>query len=305
MDYNVRVPELPDIEAYLAALEAYRGRRLQRLELLHPFFLRSVEPAPSDLAGRRLESTSRLAKRLVFSFEGGPAAVVHLMIAGRLKPADRPAGPKSGALADLVFEDGTLRITEAGTKRRASLHLTTTDRLSSFRPAGIDPLTMDYDGFVRAIRSERHTLKRALTDQRLIAGIGNAYSDEILHAARLSPFLPTTSLDDESAGRLFAALRQVLQEWTDRLVAEARRAFPTRVTAFRPEMTVHGKFGKPCPVCGTEVQRIRYAENECNYCPRCQTEGRVYADRALSRLLKDDWPRRIEDLERRQEETRP
>ena len=294
------MPEIPDIEAYRVALRPYVGQTLEELRLYHPFFLRTAEIAPQELSGKALQAVGRLAKRLVFYFEENKAALLHLMIAGRIKErASRKgsgAAPK-GVLGEFAFADSSLVVTEAGTKRRAALYLLSHDAVALHDPGGIDPLTATYGEFAAAMQSGRHTLKRALTDQRKIAGIGNAYSDEILFRARMSPFTITTSLDDNGLQTLYDAVRGVLGEWVSRLCAEAEKSFPHKVTAFRPEMAVHGRFGKPCPVCGTDIQRIRYSENEANYCPRCQTEGRVLADRALSRLLKDDWPRRIEELE--------
>lgn len=297
------MPELPDVTVYVEALEArLLGASLESVELRNPFLLRSVEPAPAELGGRRVVGVERLGKRVVIALDGDVYVVIHLMIAGRLhwREAVGAAKPKrTGApLLILHFDRGDVSLTEAGTKRRASLHLVRgRDALRAFDRGGIEPLSASADEFIARLRSENHTLKRALTDPRLFSGIGNAYSDEILHRARLSPMTLTSRLPDADARRLHASILEVMNEWTVRLRAEAGEEFPEKVTAFRPEMAVHGRYGKPCPVCGTTVQRIRYADNETNYCPRCQTGGHVLADRALSRLLKDDWPRTIEQLE--------
>lgn len=303
------MPELPDIEAYRVALSrTVVGQKLLGIEINHPFLLRSVAVDPQQAGGTVLDEVRRLGKRLVLPFRAGPVLVIHLMIAGRLKwkresltePPPRKRGGKGQPLARLFFPSGILSLTEAGTRRRASLHvLASMDEVGSLDPGGAELLEpgMSAARFAAILRQENHTVKRSLTDPRLFAGIGNAYSDEILFHAKLSPFLQTRSISDEEMGRLFTAVQETLTSWTDRLVAEAEHRFPAKVTAFRPEMHVHGKYGEPCSVCGTPVQRIRYAENECNYCPGCQTGGRVYADRALSRLLKDDWPRTVEELE--------
>jgi len=297
------MPELPDIEAYVAALRNRAvGARLTGLRLQSPFVLRSVSPPVAEAHGRVLLGVSRLGKRLVMNLEGDLFLVLHLMIAGRL--AWRSAGATlrgRSALAAFDFETGTLVLTEAGTKKRASLYLTAgKSALATHDPGGLEVLGSDLKSFEAALRARNHTLKRALTDPRILSGIGNAYSDEILHRARLSPFKRTGALEPEAVRALFAAARAVLAEWTERLAAEAqttRSGFPVKVTAFRPEMAVHGKYRQPCPVCGAPVQRVVYAANEANYCPRCQTGGRILADRALSRLLKDDWPRTLEELE--------
>jgi len=307
------VPELPDLEAYRVALEtSAAGHRLREVTIHHPFLLRSVGTPPELAIGRKLVGIDRLGKRLVLAFDGGPYYVVHLMIAGRLRwkatdrgsgagrASGRPAG-RSGLLATMTFENGILTLAEAGTRRRASLHVVATAaEVAALDPGGSELLdgAMDARRFADLLRRENHTVKRSLTDPRLFAGIGNAYSDEILFAAKLSPFAMTGSLTDEATTRLFEAAVATLTEWRDRLSGEASRKFPTKVTAFRPEMRVHGKYGAPCVVCGTPVQRIRYAENECDYCPTCQAGGKVYADRALSRLLKGDCPRTVEELER-------
>jgi formamidopyrimidine-DNA glycosylase len=290
------MPELPDLEAYVAALHArIGGRVLRRAELRNPFVLRTVDPPLAALEGRQVQSVRRQAKRIVLGFPESLFLVVHLMIAGRLRFLEQGRKPPARiTLATFEFDDGTLALTEAGTKRRASLHVVRgNDALAALDPGGAEVDDLDAAAFAARLRSENHTLKRALTDPRILSGIGNAYSDEILHRAKLSPLALTARLDDEAMERLHAATRDVLHEWTERLRVEARAAFPEKVTAFRPQMTVHGKFRQPCPVCGTPVQRIVYAENECNYCPRCQTNGVVLADRALSRLLHKSFPREI------------
>ena len=295
------MPELPDITVYIDALEErVRGRRLERARLKSPFLLRSVDPPIAAAEGRVVERLLRLGKRVVFGLEGDLFLVLHLMIAGRLKWGARGAGiPGRLGLAAFDFDSGTLLLTEAGSKKRASLHLVRGEAgLQPFLRGGIEPLEADGATFATALRSENHTLKRALTDPRLFSGIGNAYSDEILHRARLSPMGLTSKLDDAEVARLHAATQETLRSWIARLREERGDGFPERVTAFREGMAVHGRFGKPCPDCGTAIQRIVYAENECNYCPRCQTGGRLLADRALSRLLKDDWPRTIEEMEK-------
>jgi formamidopyrimidine-DNA glycosylase len=294
------MPELPDVTVYVERLEArILGRTLLRARMLNPFVLRSVSPPPGELEGRRVTGIRRLGKRIVIGFEADLHLVVHLMIAGRfrwLAPGAKPPGKIS--LAVFEFEDGQLVLTEAGSKRRASLHLVQgSEAVASFDRGGLEPLEIGPDAFAERLRSENHTLKRALTDPRMFSGIGNAYSDEILHRARLSPLQLTGRLSDEDAATLYAATQAVLREWTDRLRSEAGEGFPEKVTAFREGMAVHGRFGEPCPVCGTPVQRIRYAGNETNYCARCQTGGRVLADRSLSRLLGADWPRSIDELE--------
>jgi formamidopyrimidine-DNA glycosylase len=294
------VPELPDVTIYVEGLRSrIEGQVLRDVKVASPFVLRSVNPPISMAAGRTVTGIERLGKRIVIGLEGDLWIVIHLMIAGRfrwLAPDKKPPG-KLG-LAGFVFDAGTLWLTEAGTKRRASLHLVAgQDALVEFARGGLEPLEMSREDFETRLRSENHTLKRALTDPRLFSGIGNAYSDEILHRAQLSPLQLTSRLDAEGVSSLYDAIREVLVEWTDRLRAEAADKFPEKVTAFREGMAVHGRFGKPCPVCGTPVQRIRYAENETNYCARCQTGGRLLADRAMSRLLKDDWPRSIDDLD--------
>jgi formamidopyrimidine-DNA glycosylase len=293
------MPELPDITVYLECLTTrVLDRPLERLVVRNPFVLRSVSPTPSDVAGARVTGLRRLGKRIVLGLEGERFVVIHLMIAGRLRW--RPTGARPGriALASLEFPTGTLMLTEAGTKRRASIHLISGEAgLAPFRRGGIEVLEAGAPQFAERLRSESHTLKRALTDPRLFSGIGNAYSDEILHRARLSPLALTRKVDDEAVARLFDATRATLLEWTERLRAEVGAGFPDQVTAFRDGMAVHGRYREPCPVCGTAVQRIRYADNETNYCPRCQTGGRLLADRAMSRLLREDWPRSIDEVE--------
>ena len=295
------MPELPDITVYLDALAPrVLGRVLDRVRIAHVFLLRTAVPSIDSLHGRRVVALRRLGKRIVFGFEGDRWLVLHLMIAGRLQWTD--AGEKPGGrnvIASFVFEHGTLTLTEAGTKRRASLHVVAAEAaLAAHDPGGVDVLACSPAEFTAALTLRNHTLKRALTDPHLFSGIGNAYSDEILHAARLSPVTLTQKLSAPGIARLHAAVREVLTRWTERLRREAGTAFPKKVTAFHPEMAVHGKFGSPCPVCATAVQRIVYAENEVNYCPRCQTGGKLLADRSLSRLLKADWPRTIDEAER-------
>lgn len=297
------MPELPDIEIYLSALRPLvAGTRLRGVRLASPFLLRSVEPPLSHAAGRRVLGVSRLGKRIVLTLEGDLFLVLHLMIAGRLRWKNLSAKiPGRAGLAAFDFETGTLILTEAGSKKRASLHAVLGEQaLAKHDPGGLEPLDSDLEGFASAVRSRSHTLKRALTDPRVLSGIGNAYSDEILHRARLSPFKRTRDLSDNEAARLFDATRAVLTEWTARLTREAKRSrdgFPDRVSAFRPEMAVHGKYREPCPECGAPVQRIVYASNEANYCASCQTGGKILADRVLSKLLKDDWPRTLKELE--------
>jgi len=300
------MPELPDVVVYLKSLErCVAGRRLRVLRLLSPFVLRSVRPAPDELHGRKVESLRRLGKRIVIGFEGGLFVVIHLMIAGRLRWREPGArvGRKLG-LAAFDFDTGTLLLTEAGSKKRASIHLCReAESLAMHDPGGIEVLEADLHAFRAALTRESHTLKRALTDPRLFSGIGNVYSDEILHRARLSPFKLTGKLDDEEVARLHEAVQAVLVEWVERLRAEVGDGFPEKVTAFREGMAVHGRYRKPCPVCKSPVQRIVYAENEANYCATCQTAGKLLADRALSRLLRSDWPRTLDELERRRGET--
>jgi formamidopyrimidine-DNA glycosylase len=329
------MPELPDITVYLEALEhRVVGQVLEKLRIADVFVLRTAVPPVDSLVGRRVTGLRRLGKRIVFGFEGDRWLVLHLMIAGRLQwtpvvagvadpgSAATAQGPDSAsqattkaasavaqlahlkarnALAHFVFANGTLTLTEAGTKHRASLHVVADEAgLAEHDRGGIDVLACTAVEFGAALTRENHTLKRALTDPRLFSGIGNAYSDEILHAAQLSPVTLASKLSLKEIGRLHAAVGEVMRTWTERLRREAGAGFPAKVTAFHKEMAVHGKFGQPCPVCGTKVQRIRYAENEVNYCPRCQTGGKLLADRSLSRLLKGDWPRTIDEAEDRQ-----
>jgi len=295
------MPELPDVTAYLAALEPrVLGHALTGIRLASPFVLRSVDPPLPEAVGRTVIALRRVGKRVVLALEDDLFVVIHLMIAGRLQWRDAPGAKVPGklGLAAFDFAGGTLLLTEAGTKKRAALHLVRGEAaLAAHDAGGIDPLAADLATFREALTRESHTVKRALTDPRFFSGVGNAYSDEILHAAQLSPVRLTRQLTDAEVARLHAATRSTLTTWIDRLVAEARAAWPERVTAFRPDMAVHGRFGQPCPVCGAPVQRIVHADNETNYCVRCQTGGRVLADRALSRLLRQDWPRTLEELE--------
>jgi formamidopyrimidine-DNA glycosylase len=294
------MPELPDICAYLGALQPrIVGQTLQQLRIASPFLLRTAHPPFTDAQGLQVKELRRIGKRVAIGFENDLWLVLHLMIAGRLHW--RPPGAKlSGRnqLAAFDFPNGSLLLTEAGTKRRASLHvLQGEEALAAADPGGIDVFAADPEAFRTALTAENRTLKRGLTDPRILSGIGNAYSDEILHAARLSPIALTHKLTAEEWDRLFLATRDTLRDWIDRLGAESKAGFPEKVTAFRKEMAVHGRFGKPCPRCGAPVQRIRYADNETNYCATCQTGGRVLADRALSRLLGQDWPRTLDELE--------
>ncbi len=295
------MPELPDITVYIEALaERIRDRRLEQLRIVSPFLLRTAEPPAEALLGRRVVDFQRLGKRIALGFEGDLWLVFHLMIAGRFQwRAQWPSKPGRLTAALFDFGNGTLELTEAGTKKRASLHVVQgAAALDQHRPPGLELATASRAEFRAALQKENHTLKRALTDPRILSGIGNAYSDEILHRARLSPVTLTTRLTEDEIARLHAAALDVLDEWTVRLRQQSASEFPSKVTAFHDEMAVHGRYGLPCPVCGTKVQRIRYATNETNYCPRCQTGGRLLADRALSRLLKADWPRSIDELEK-------
>jgi len=294
------MPELPDVELYLHALRArIEGTRLERVRLASPFLVRTVDPPLAALDGQPVRTVRRLGKRLVWQFENGVFAVIHLMIAGRFRWKPRGAAiPGKVGLAAFDFATGTLLLTEAGARRRASLHLVTGEpALRDFDRGGLEVFDASPAAFAAALTRENHTLKRALTDPRLLSGIGNAYSDEILHAARLSPLQWTSRLAPDDIARLHAATVSVLRAWRDALIAETGDQFPEKVTAFREGMAAHGRYGKPCPVCGTPIQRIRYATNEANYCPTCQTGGRLLADRSLSRLLKDDWPKSLEALE--------
>jgi formamidopyrimidine-DNA glycosylase len=298
--YRRRMPELPDITLYVEHLERrIAGATLVRVRVVSPSLLMTVDPPLEALAGRRVTGVQRLGKRIVLALEGDLFLVLHLMVAGRLqwKDAGAPVPARVG-LAAFEFTTGTLVLTEASTRRRATLHVVAGRRaLARLDPGGLEPLAVDTAAFAERLRSEDHTLKRSLTDPRLFSGIGNAYSDEILHRAQLSPLQHSVNLDDAEVARLHDAVRRVLSEWTERLRRDAGDAFPTRVTAFRKDMAVHGRYRQPCPVCGSPVQRIVYAENETNYCARCQTGGRLLADRALSRLLRKDWPRTLEEME--------
>jgi formamidopyrimidine-DNA glycosylase len=296
------VPELPDIVVYIEALERRLLRQtLERVRIASPFLLRTAEPVIEAAQGKSVEKLRRIGKRIAFGMPDDLWLVLHLMIAGRLHW--REAGVKLGSkqmLAALDFQHGSLLLTEAGTQRRASLHVVRGEEaLRALDPGGLEVLDSDVGAFAARLTSANHTLKRALTDARLFSGIGNAYSDEILHRAQLSPVALTGRLSEEEIARLCAAARATLLEWTDRLRAETKGKFPEKVTAFRPQMAVHGKYGQPCPRCGAKVQRVRYASNETNYCAKCQTGGKLLADRALSRLLKQDWPRTLEELELR------
>lgn len=291
------MPELPDVTVYLDALRSrLPGQSLVKLRLASPFVLRTVDPSPRDLEGRTVTGLRRLGKRIVLEFEDDLFLVIHLMIAGRFRwLASGAKLPGKIGLAALDFANGTLALTEAGSKRRASMHIVRGEEgLREHDRGGLEPLTMTAAQFREALTRERHTLKRTLTDPHTFSGIGNAYSDEILHRARLSPVQMTTNLDDEELDRLFHATQDVLNEWIERLRKETGTGFPEKVTAFRPEMAVHGRYNLPCPDCGSPVQRIVYAENETNYCARCQTGGRLLADRSLSRLLNVDWPKSID-----------
>jgi formamidopyrimidine-DNA glycosylase len=294
------VPELPDITAYIAALEErILGQTLERVRLGSVFLLRTVDPPLVSAEGKIVVGLRRIGKRIAIGVEGDLWLVLHLMIAGRLhwKPANAKIGGKN-ALAAFDFPGGSLTLTEAGSKRRASLHVVRGEEgLQALDPGGAEIFSSDLEQFRAALTAENRTLKRALTDPRVISGVGNAYSDEILHAAELSPIVLTHKLKTDEWERLFAATRATMTLWMERLQSEAREKFPEKVTAFRPEMAVHGRFGQPCPRCGEPVQRIRYADNETNYCARCQTGGRVLADRGLSRLLGADWPRTLDELE--------
>ena len=300
MYVQVPMPELPDIALYLHALEArVVGRPLERVRLASPFLVRTVDPPLTSLHGEVVRRLRRIGKRIVFEFDGPRFLVLHLMIAGRLRWKSAGAALTGRmSLAAFDFPDGTLILTEAGSKKRASLHVVAGEQaLDDHDPGGLEVLGVSRAAFAARLVDERRTLKRALTDPRVFSGVGNAYSDEILHAARLSPLQLTTNLSDEEVDRLHRAVQEVLTLWIERLQQEVGDGFPDKVTAFREEMAVHGRFGKPCPRCGDPVQRIVYANNECNYCPTCQTEGRLLADRSLSRLLGKDWPRTLEELE--------
>jgi formamidopyrimidine-DNA glycosylase len=294
------MPELPDISAYLSALEPrILGQPLERVRIGSPFLLRTASPPITEVEGHRVTALRRIGKRVAIGLDNDLWLVLHLMIAGRLHWRSKEAKLKGrNNLAAFDFTTGSLVLTEAGTKRRASLHVVKGEEaLRTTDPGGIEVFDSDLAAFIAAMTAENRTLKRALTDPRILSGIGNAYSDEILHAARLSPITLTSKLSSEEWGRLYVATRETLSAWIDRLGAEAAKGFPEKVTAFRKEMAVHGRYGQPCPRCGEPVQRIRYADNETNYCAKCQTEGRVLADRAMSRLLGADWPRTLDELE--------
>ena len=296
------MPEYPDIELYLHALASrIVGQRLEAVRFASPFLLRSIDPPIDSVVGKTVRGVRRLGKRIVWEMDDDLFLIFHLMIAGRYQWKDRGTKLTNKiGLAAFDFPAGTLLLTEAGSTRQASLHVVRGEQaVEAHDPGGLEVITSSLDEFSAALRRENHTLKRALTDPHLLSGIGNAYSDEILHAARLSPMKLTSQLTPDEIARVHATAVRLLQEWRDRLIEETGDRFPSKVTAFRPEMAVHGRFGKPCPVCGTPVQRIRYANNEANYCPACQTGGKLLADRSLSRLLKGDWPRTLEELERR------
>jgi formamidopyrimidine-DNA glycosylase len=294
------VPELPDLAVYLEALHArIVGRALTDVHIASPFVVRTVQPPIASLAGRAVTGLRRMGKQIVLEFDGGCFLVIHLMIAGRFQWKEPGPPPRSKmVLATFEFPNGMLVLTEASTKKRASMHLVEGEAaLNAFRRGGLEVMNATLDEFTEALTRENHTVKRALTDPALFSGIGNAYSDEILHAARLSPLKLTSRLEPDEIARLWHAVTETLAAWTARLRAQTGDKFPAKVTAFHPEMAVHGKFGKPCPVCGTAVQHIVYADNECNYCPTCQTGGKLLADRGLSRLLKKDWPRSLDEYE--------
>jgi len=301
------VPEFPDITVYIEALEQrILGRTLERVLVGGPFLLRTADPPLSAAFGRKVKRLRRVGKRIAIGMDNDIWLVLHLMIAGRLHWSEKRKTPDGRrVLAAFDFDSGTLTLTEAGSQKRASLHVVAGEQgLQELDPGGVDPMDIQPDEFATALRRANHTLKRALTDPRIFSGIGNSYSDEILHRAQLSPVLLTHKMTDEQIARLHAATREVLTEWTDRLRAGARGKFPEKVTAFREGMAVHGRYGQPCPRCGEKVQRIRYASNETNYCARCQTRGKLLADRALSRLLREDWPKTLEEMEERRKADR-
>jgi len=302
------VPELPDVTVYVERLAAFIvGKPIDGIRIASPFVLRTVSPSPRDLYGAKITGVERLGKRLVIAVEPDRYIVIHLMIAGRLRWKKRGEKiPNKVGLAAFDFPNGTLSFTEASPKKRASIHIVAgRAALAEFDRGGLDVLAATPATLGERLRSERHTVKRALTDPTLFDGIGNSYSDEILHAAKLSPFRMTSSITDDEVKALLAACKVVLNRYTKLLREEVGDGFPDKVTAFRPEMAVHGKYGQPCPVCGTKVQRIVYADNEANYCPTCQTEGKLLADRSLSRLLKEDWPKTLEELEERKAGQKP
>jgi formamidopyrimidine-DNA glycosylase len=294
------VPELPDIVVYIEALEKrIQGSSLERVRIASPFLLRTAVPPLSSVEGKKIVKLRRLGKRICFGLEGDLWLVLHLMIAGRLHwYSERAKAAKGRSLAVFDFSTGSLVLTEAGTQKRASLHLVQGEAgLDNLDPGGLEVFDATLEQFAQAIRAKNHTLKRALTDPRILSGIGNAYSDEILFEARLSPFTLTQKLSDKEVEHLFESIKRTLTDWLERLRAESRERFPEKVTAFRADMATHGKYGEPCPRCGSKIQRIRYGSNETNYCPTCQTGGKLLADRALSRLLKDDWPRTPDEYE--------
>jgi formamidopyrimidine-DNA glycosylase len=295
------VPELPDIVAYIEALQPrVLNLPIREIRVASPFLLRSVDPPLSEASGKKVTELRRLGKRIVFGLEDDRFIVIHLMIAGRFHWREKPPKPNRQTLATFVFPSGTLTLTEAGSKKRASMYFVRGEAaLATHDPGGLEVFDADFDSFRARLTLENHTLKRSLTDPHFFSGIGNAYSDEILHAAGLSPLKLTKRLDESEVRRLFEATQTALRFWSEKLKKEARESFPEKVTAFREEMSVHGRYGKPCPKCATPIQRIVYASNEANYCPTCQTGGRLLADRALSRLLKEDWPRTLEQLEER------
>ena len=296
------MPELPDVVVYIEALTPrVVGQPLEGVRIGNPFIIRTIEPPPSAFSGRRVVALRRMGKRIVFAFEADLFMVIHLMIAGRLRWRDRGAAmPGKIGLAAFDFPTGTLLFTEAGSKRQASIHLVRGSAgLADFERGGLEVLEADLPAFAERLTRENHTVKRALTDPHIFSGIGNAYSDEILHAARLSPMKLTSALADEEISRLFVATQRTLESWIERTRDEVGESFPEKVTAFREGMAVHGRYNQPCPTCASPVQRIVYASNECNYCATCQTEGRLLSDRALSRLLRQDWPRTLDEIERR------
>lgn len=298
------MPELPDIVAYIEALEPrVLNLPIKEIRVASPFLLRSVDPPLGEASGKKVTDLRRIGKRIVFGLESDLFIVLHLMIAGRFHWKEKPTKPNRQTLATFVFPSGTLTLTEAGSKKRASMYLVRGEAaLAAHDPGGLEVLEADLESFAARLTRENHTLKRSLTDPHFFSGIGNAYSDEILHAAGLSPLKLTKRLEASEIQRLFSATQATLRLWLEKLKKEAREGFPEKVTAFRPDMSVHGRYGKPCPKCATPIQRIVYAANEANYCPACQTGGRLLADRALSRLLKEDWPRTLEELEQRRSE---